>query len=353
MKFLQLISNYEGYLIGYNERLRERGATWEHAQALYYEDGFLMPHFLSTAFRALGHEANFVVFNNNYTQQIWELEYSSSRTKTTNEILLEQIAYYDPDILYVMDPITLDSSFLRAIKRRSMIIIGWRAAPIHPSIDFSEFDFIFSSVPDLFTQMRAQGAEQPRFFLPGVDVEFMKSLPTVEKQADISFSGQYGPLHVRRNMLLLNLAQQQLKQRDNFELAYYLATSDYGALPAGVFAHCRPPVWGRNMLSMYASSRAAFHIPIDMAEANATAMRLFEVGATGTPLFVHRSAEIQGVFSEDEVIRFDDANDFIQTYLKLRCERDALEERGLRAMKRCMNDHSTINRALQLLEICR
>ena len=352
MKFLQFISNYESYLVTFNQRLREAHGSWDDAQRMYYHDGFLMPHYLSAAFSELGHEANSIVFNNPVTQQIWAQTHSSNKVRSELDILVEQVDFYQPDILYIMDPITLDSAFVRRLNRRPSVVIGWRAAPIHPQIDFSAFDFIFSSVPALFEQMKYQGAKRPTYFLPGVDTVYLGGLTRQEKRFEISFSGQYGPFHGNRNRLLLELSQQQLQQRERFELAYFLATGDMLAIPAGVFAHIHPPVWGRSMLDMYAASKATFHIPIDMADTNSTAMRLFEVAGVGTPLFLHSSSNVYGIFSEDEVIRFSSAQDLIEKFLKLRRESGRLEEIGALGQRKCIAEHNSVIRSKQLLSIC-
>jgi hypothetical protein len=352
VKFLQLISNYESYFANYNERLDRIGATWENAQALYYRDGFLMPHFLSSAFNHLGYEADFIVFNNPTTQAIWANEYSNSKSSDPIEILLEQIECFAPDILYIMDPITLNSSFVRKLARKPSVVIGWRAAPVPSQIDFSAFDFVFSSVPELFEPLRRQGAKSPTFFLPGVDFFFIDGLTTKKKQFDISFSGQYSTHHHIRNKLLLELAKQQLEHQEAFELAYFLACGDLAALPSGVFAHFYPPIWGREMMEMYSATRAAFHVPLDMAHSNSTAMRLFEVASVGTPIFLQRSVNIYGIFAEDEIIRFDSAEDLVSQFLELRRMNGPLESIGSMAKRRCLTDHSNVIRSQQLLQIC-
>jgi hypothetical protein len=181
---------------------------------------------------------------------------------------------------------------------------------------------------------------------------YLGSLESQQKRYDISFSGQYGPFHGNRNRLLLELSQQQLQQREGFELAYFLATGDMLAIPAGVFAHVHPPVWGRSMLDMYAASKATFHIPIDMAGTNSTAMRLFEVAGVGTPLFLHKSSNVDGIFSEDEVIRFSSAQDLVEKFLELRREDGRLEEIGALGKRRCILEHNSVIRSKQLLNIC-
>ena len=351
MKILQVIAGYPGYLNNFNNRLLLRGLSWVNAIALYEYDGFLMPHNLVSVIRARGFEAEAIVYNNPLTQILWAKEHQCEDLADPIEILIRQIDLIQPDVLYIMDPISLDSSFINRLLKKPDIIVGWRSAPTPTCSDFSRFDLLLSSLPSLFNQLYSQGAPRVEYFLPGIDYDFVNSIEETGKEVDVVFCGQYSPFHTNRNALMRDLVVQKTIDNSDISFKFFLATSNPLDLPAAIFINFLPPVWGRDMLISHKRARASFHFPVDIAGGNSTAMRVFEVCSTGTPLFLHESSSIEGILAEDEVVRFSSASDFIRKFLDFRDGNNYLAEIGRKAEVRCKAEHSSIVRASQFLKL--
>jgi len=351
MRILQLVHNWDYYNQLFNMKFSPSELSWAQIQAAYIFDGFNMGHILAPELNDLGQDAAFIIINNNVTQRRWARLHGLV-TEDPLEIAIEQIRSFDPDVLYVTDPYAIDRRIFRLLSRRPDRLVAWRAAPIPSDADFSHFDFCLTSDLKLAPLITQAGCKEVKFHLPG----FRKLLPDVaieDRNRVLVFSGSYGPVHVRRNALLLELAQQQLTGLVEFDLSFYLATGDQFRLPTGIFMHARPPVFGRDLLQIYATNLSTFHFPIDIAESNATAMRMFEATGSGCILFIHESAEMFGLFAENEIVRFSSISNLIQKHVALVSDPHACEAISSRLAQSCLRNHSTAIRAKEFLHLLR
>jgi len=348
VKILQIVHNWEYYNSLFNLRFNISSLSWDQIKQLYVYDGFNMGHILTPELNALGHETELIIPNNSETQQRWA-RLNGYFNLSDSEILIKQINEFKPDILYITDPVALDRDIIDSIKIRPKRVVAWRAAPIPGDADFRKFDIFLTSDLKLAPLIEAAGCSDIKFHLPG-HRNIVEPLSYSVRSPNLVFSGSYGHVHIRRNSLLLQLAMVQLTGALDFEIQFYLATGSIDKLPVGIGMHSRRPLFGRELLEMYSSSFSTLHFPIDIAQSNATAMRMFEAIGQGCLMFVHVDAELFGLFEEDEIVRFSTPEDLINKHVFLRDNPSISSKIAERARLKCLKSHSMSVRAVQFLE---
>jgi hypothetical protein len=353
MKILHLTSNYSKYNLYFNERLlsglnENLISEWSKVEELYLNDCFNMGHIMTPELRALGHEVNHIVINNTATQELWKKIYAPDFGGEGFDLVNLQVNHYKPDVLYVLDPIMIDGRLVSELKFRPECIAGWRAAPITGSTTLKGYDLMLSSVPSLLAQFKALGARTASLHFPGYRHGIVSRKPLEnDSTRKLCFSGSVGGLHRGRIRLLSELSKYQLSICCPLQINYYLDTDPSVDLPVGVQLNRAPPLWGKYALETLSESSATFHVPLDMAETNCTAMRVFEVTGLGLPLFIPDSANLMGLFSEEEVIRFQSAVDLLDKFVAI--SNSDLEIVGSKGQIRCLTAHSMEVRAKEFL----
>ena len=207
-----------------------------------------------------------------------------------------QIEAIEPDIIYFTDPIMFDSKFIRSLKKRPSIVLGWRAANIPENTDWSEFDCILSGLQGVREAAIRMGAKRAFHFLPAFPEWIMREIVRSKPSVDVVFSGQYtSTQHKSRNMLLHCISMAALEPSQPFSAAFFLSGQPELA-PVTMRRHVKPPVYGLEMHTALRNGRIAFdargNIEMKCPESRQTCdiacketanMRILE--ATGTGVF--------------------------------------------------------------------
>lgn len=357
MKFLQVTAVYDGYLREFHAThpLTE-DATWRTSVASLLAGGFSASHVVAPYLGKLGWDASTVVTNDLRSQGLWARENLPAGVQIEDlaSLLRLQIEQIKPDVLYFQDPITYDSAFINSLSFRPALIVGWRAAAIPKSTDFSAFDLMLTNSTYCRRIMQAQGARRVETYNPGFPSEIFSRCGNVEPVWDMVFSGQWTAEHEGRNRVLLDLAKAQLRTNYPFSLAYFLSWDGGHPMPSGVSMHDQGPRRGMDMYRTLRQGRATFHHPIDLRETEAPAMRLFDATGMGVPLFIQESPGLSEYFEPGtEVIAYKNSADLVDKLTFLLRNPDALASIGKRGQERCFRDHSMEVRARALDELLR
>lgn len=351
MKFLLIASFYDDYLRSFPV---VAGQTSRDRVAALLRDAFGMGHMCAAEMAAYGWEPETVICNDSVSQEAWCRENGTPSGLPMREIVSRQIATIRPDVLYSLDPITYDSSFLRALPWRPPLVAAWRSAPIPTSTDVSEFDLLLTNTMVHARILQNQGARRVEWHLPGFRRQVWEDCRDQERLWDLSFSGQWSDDHKERNRLLLDLAKIPLRTRRSFSLGYHLFKAPSVVLPAGVAMHDQGARWGLSMFRALRSGRTTLHLPLDMAESNPGAMRIFEATGMGVPLFVNRAPELSRYFEPDvEVLTYATADELSEKLAWLLEHPADLERIGDAGQARCFRDYAMEVRAGELDAILR
>lgn len=356
MKFLMIATYYDKYLQSLPERPAPRtGSAWNARVQDLLDDAFGMGHMISPEMSALGWDASTIVCNDPVSQSLWCAENGiRPGSLASKDVVAKQIEAIRPDVLYVLDPITYDSGFLRTLSFRPRIVAGWRAAPIPRETDFSAFDLGLTSADSCRRSFLSQGCGKVERHHPGFRRGVWEKCKDEPRLWDLVFCGQWSNEHVGRNKLLLDIAKEPLLGHGEFSLGYHLFRDPSVSLPAGVAMHERGPRWGLAMFRALRSGRTALHLPIDMAESNPLAMRVFESTGMGVALVVNRDPHLNEFFRPDEeVVTYESAGEIASKLVHFQNHPDELDRIARAGQERCFREHSMEVRARELDKILR
>lgn len=358
MRFLQLLTFYQGYL---DDFYRRRPEALELPYAghlrLLLEDGFGCGHYMAPALERLGYETMLVVANCRPLQERWCRENGAAFPDWPQGmagVVARQAEAFAPDVLYLADPVSFDSAFVRLLPRRPELVLGWRAANIPDWVDWREFDALLSSARPCLALALARGAREAVYAIPGFDPAIAEAVRGVAKAHDVVFSGSFTAEHTARNSLLVEIAKAPLGLGPPLEPAFFMFAPDPSLLPAGIAMHDHGPRWGMEMYRTLAAGRVVVNAGIDIADSEAPNMRTFEATGCGAFLLTERKDNIAAFFTPgEEVETFSGAAELLEKirhYLAHPEEREAIAARG---RARCLRDYALPVRALAMDRLVR
>lgn len=352
-RFYQLMTFYQGYLDDFYRRRPEAldMAYAEHLRLLL-EDGFGGGHCVAPHMEPLGYAAAVAVANCRPLQERWCRENNvafPAWPQGMRGLAALQAAAFDPDVLYLLDPVSFDSAFVRLLPRRPGLVLGWRAANIPDEVDWSGLDALLSSGRHCLRLALERGARRAAYFNPGFAPALAGQVAGTPKAHDVVFCGSSTPEHAARNRLLAEIAKAPPGLRGPITPAFFMFAPDPSTLPAGIAMHDHGPRWGIEMYRTLASGRVVVNAGIDIADSEAPNMRTFEATGCGAFLLAERQFNIAAFFTPGEEIEtFSGAAellDKISHYLEHPEEREAIAARG---RARCLRDYALPVRALAM-----
>lgn len=358
MRFLQIATFYSRYLHNFYIRFPDLiHAPYTEQIDRLVADGFGGGHLIAPYMPDVGYESALIIANALPAQARWARDNGLPIPTTVTEmrnLAACQIEAFRPDILYIHDPLSYESSFLRALSHKSALIIGWRAATIPPGLDWTSFDLMLSS--DEYCRRRALdlGARAVEHFHPGFPAALARAVADEPKQWDLVFCGQASPEHQHRMRHLAAIGQACRASGEAFRPGFFLGLSNALDAPPEVAAYDRGAVWGLAMCRTVRSGRIGLNFHIDMAEVQGQNMRVLETTGCGAFLLTEASAGLATQFVPGrEVETYRDGDELLEKirhYLQHPDEREAIARRG---QERCLADHSMERRAAELDSIVR
>ncbi len=367
MRFLQVHTFYPQYLDGLYTRFKHLAqASFAEQMDVLVADAFSAVHMIAPYMRHCGYEGRLVVANCAPAQARWLEEHACPKPTGQDwmeEIVLRQIEDFEPDILYLSDPVSFDGRFLRRLTRKPKLVLGWRAAMFPADIDWSGFDVMLSSLRPLLDLAMQRGAGAGEPFFPGFPAWIAERVKAVAPSADIVFTGQYTRLqHARRGFYLREIARQAAGQ--GYTCALHLS-GENGTLPADLRQFARPPVYALAMHQALRAGRIAFdaradHFVVDPASGRkvdlggkeTANMRIIEATGSGVFLLTEHFDNLGQYFEPGkEIETFADRKELLEKvsyYLEHPREREEIAARG---QERCLRDHGIEKRVEWLDEI--
>ena len=347
---------------------------------------FGVADFYSSNLRRLGHEAWDVYANNAFVQRAWAHEHGlrigraqqpltelsqillsasqnggrrwlrrlsrytlllrkllDSQQPWLHEVLSEQIKEYHPDVLLNQN-IAIDGSLLRSAKPSVELLVGQHASPLPSIQNFDMYDIMISSLPNVVEHFRRQGqhSELHRLgFEPGV----LERLDGGESPVPVSFVGSLFQFHSSRRRLLDYVCRR---------LSVKVWGYQEDDLPddSAVLRHFQGPAWGLEMYRVLRTSLMTLNNHIDMAQAYANNMRLFEATGVGTMLVTDSKKNLTDMFTPgEEIVAYqspEECVNLIRYYLENEEERSAVARNG---QARTLREHTYHHRMQELVNL--
>lgn len=367
--FMQIHTFYPAYLARfYQQHAGCSQLTFGEQINELVRDGFSGSHMIAPYMNENGYESHLVIANCIPAQNAWLRQQGVSITKQDNwlhEIAARQVNSIKPDILYLSDPISFDSRFVRSLTWKPKLILGWRAAVIPEGTDWSEFDVILSGLAALREFAIKLGARHTERFFPGYPSWANIAAGPVDPTYDVVFSGQWSSgLHGKRNAYLRTIVEAS--ECRGFTTGLYLAALGE-QLPPEISRYNLGDRFGLEMHRALMSGRIVFdsratHMARDPRTGtifdlcgNETAnMRIVEATGCGRMLLTEHFSNLADYFEVGrEIETFTSEQELLEKihyYLAHPLEREEIARRG---QERCLSDYSMEKKAREFHAIIR
>ncbi|HEX9878828.1 MAG TPA: glycosyltransferase [Candidatus Binatia bacterium] len=388
MKFAIINTDYPGFLAWhYNRRPELTHESYEAQMRARQESLFGVADFYSRNLSLLGHEALDFYANNELMQRAWAgergtsgelppgsaqrlqrisggvkraafqpplghlkrllaplLPYQGSLEPWLCEVLEAQVRFYKPDVLLNQAMESVRGRILQRLKSHAGLVVGQIASPLPKGEDFTTYDLILSSLPNLVDHFRTLGvaAELHRF---GFEPRVLDVVQEPERKIPVSFVGGLSRHHLTRGRLLEAVAGSS-----------DIKVWGYGAedLPADSMVKSRYQgvAWGEAMYGILSESKLTLNQHIDLAGNFANNMRMFEATGAGALLITDWKVNLEEMFEPGkEVLAYrnpQECVELIQYYLRHDDERAALARAG---QERTLREHTYQRRMEELTDI--
>lgn len=244
-----------------------------------------------------------------------------------------------PDVVIVLNPNLLTPSLVRFVTRRGALLVGQIASPLPPKGFFKHYDWMVSALPSQVEYFKTLGIDAD--YLPlSIGEDSISHNPTLadRRTIDVAFVGSIGRHHKGSRELLRAVA----KSVPGFRI--YSASK--GALRRlGLEQYSAGPVFGRDMLDVYRSSKIVLNRHIDVANGFAANMRMYEATISGAVLLTESAPNLSDLFEPGtEVVTYRDAKSAVETILDLLADTERMDSIGEAGRKRTETQHLTKNR---------
>lgn len=352
MRIMQISNSHNDYLNLFQKRNKKKRSYAERMQA-YIEDYYWASHTLTPALARMGHETFFCVPTETESQRIWCEE---NRVPWHEEApllaCLEQVARFQPDVLYIGSASIYHDAFLAHLPYRPKLVVAWHATLTWDHMRLSNYDLILSSHAQCLQISRQQGVKNVAFSYPGFPAELAQAFsPT--KHTDLCFSGYWAISHPCRNAMLAQLAEK-LPQMD-VTCAYHLGFYDQGPqCPESVHRYNRGPVWGRSMFKAFAASHITLNAFCNLNNGPQTLspnMRQLEATGVGSLLLTEKSPNMEAFFTPDvDLVTFADTEELIEKALYYLEHKDALQAIAAQGQATCLHHYNMDVRAKAFMD---
>jgi len=368
MRFLLVSMDYPAFLSSlYSQNAGLAHESYEKQRQVRNESLFGLADFYSRNLRRLGHEAWDIDVNNEFMQKAWARQHglrldSDARWRfrlrrgvvpwidrvedpKTYEILAAQIKHYKPDVL-LNHSISLNGEFFREMRPHVRLMIGSHASPLDTDPDLSMYDLMLSVVDNFVDYFRRLGArsELLRF---GFEPAILERVRQTERSIPVSFVGNLFSCHTARIQWLERLCER-------FPIQVWTGYTDGLSKTSPIMSHRRGVAWGADMFNVLFKSRITLNCHVDVAEAYAGNVRLFEAAGSGALLVTDWKKNLHEMFEPGkETVAYrtpDECLEIIEHYLEHDDEREAIARAG---QQRTLRDHTYYDRMQELVGLVR
>lgn len=391
-RFLKISSYYKSILNDYydkNSFVQTMSYDEQHAHLMKQRIG--LSDFYSTHLHSKGVVANELVANATYLQNSWDP--SLTETQNSKEIVIDQIEFYKPEVLFLQDSYLFNGQQIRELRKKFkfiQLIIGYSCSPFHDTTieNFKAFDFIITCTDQFKNSFEAHGIKCHTIHhgFETTIVEEVTGGAELKKLYDIIFIGSIMPgkgFHQTRLEIIEQLLDKNIQLKIFGQLYEDSGSKVLALQSAFLFAELlrkagfkKAPfnntflkkaydilsypeklnysntlrksvsdmVYGIEMYKQLAHSRIGFNIHGDIAQTTAN-MRIFETTGMGSCLLTDHKSDIADFFEPDkEIVTFNTSNECVDKISWLLKNPLQLEEIALNGQRRCHKDHSMKSR---------
>lgn len=337
-KFLKISSIYDPFL---RKMYTENLALQDHSYDFQYK--FLMDQFFGWADsyefyleKLYGYETCQIIANAQTLQNTWAKE---NNLKNHNNILLEQIKKFSPEIIFIQDPNHISLDILLSIKKDLQsvkLIITYQCSPVTDNISkmLNYCDIVLTCTHG-FKNYFEQNNLKSELLAHAFDERILKKIKQ-DKNNDIVFIGS-------------------IVQKDNFhnkrkEFIDYLTTSH---IPIQLYSESLNNAhYGLDYFNLLSSACIGLNNHIDVAGNYGGNMRLFETTGVGTCLVTDYKVNMENFFEIDtEIICYKSFDEAVEKITWLTRDRQACDNIAKKGQLKTLTNYNYERRAGELNSI--
>jgi len=401
--FIKIASYNFKFLKHYYEQnpeiiVKDYNAQYKHLMS----KGIAWANYFEIYLSELGVEATEIVMNAEPLQQAWSREHDCNLSGLA--LLLEQLKYYKPGIVFFQDNNSVNPQFIEVIRKEVpevQKIVGLYSSPASHSLfnNYKYYDFVFTCLPSFEKQLNKYSIRNYPF-----SHGFEHSLlPLIESNnqydvTDFLFIGSFLPnsdFHDDRVQILNKLAESGIDMsiysgniasesfasisfKQSAYLIYKLLEKLFSLSALEKFPTVKKigsftsmprklPIpkklkniiqdktyYGLEMLKVLSRSLIGFNIHGGITGDYAANVRMFEVTGVGSCLVTDHKNNINKYFKPDsEIVTYNSPQECIEKINWLLDHPVERKEIALRGQKRTLRDHCLKNRILEINEVIR
>jgi len=373
LKILKLLGVEIGDLIRIFYRSNKQLHSFSYEEHFNFLKSFVPVHLnhFAEEMRDLGFDCNEVIYDLELLQKSWANEHGIKFGwhSWKIDILMEQIKFYKPEIIYLQNLEPMPYWFLQRIKdifpfvRKILAFKGNLPNRVH---ELTGIDHIFAGHPDIYIDCKNNGLSSELFY-HSFDERVLSLLSQWEKRnitetSPFSFIGYsgfggYGNCHNERYKLLRSLIQ-------NTEINIW--TSEGSNIPNSELPknskplfteypnRCKKGLFGIPFYSLINNSDIILNKHAEICNGNVGNMRLFETTGVGTCLLTDSGSNMNDLFEPDEeVVTYSSEDELLQKLKFLNDNQSIRESIAKAGQKRTLKDHSLKLRCYQISEALR
>ncbi len=348
----------------YQEFESKKPLGYQEAYRLYFDNFIAISDAITFELNKLpDYEATEVVFNHEPLQQLWLKEHGNFEKNSPLEILKQQLAFYQPDVV-IVNTNAFNESDIRPMLPKGCFIMAWDGFVIPLVQKNKSYDLILTCLDSI--QERYQKTGTPSEILHFAFDPRVLNFVSTEKKESCTFSGSISPVHQSR----LNFLHQLVKAPIDFNL--YLGNYDVGYNPLSrtilreilqnkniknllkvyeLQINNHQGGWGLDMYRILARSVSTLNFHGDEVK-KACNIRLFEATGLGTCLVTDNKPGLEEFYIKDkEVLTFDHVNDLIDKLIYLEKHPAVAKSIGEAGKAKIESEHLWEHRTQQLIKI--
>jgi spore maturation protein CgeB len=396
--FVRVTDNYPQYIKSFyskNPDIHLRSYTDQYERLI--NDSFESSSSYIKNFNNIGIEAYGIISNATVLQNTWKIEHGISPEISPRELIIEQLKFYKPDVVWIDDFSLIDKAWKDNLLKEVpsiKLLLGHICAPYNSVIaeKFSLFDVMFTCIPCLKKDLTDLGIKTHLLYH-----SFDTSILDVVKsnndfpESGFLFSGSlyagsgfhksrieyieemlkagieidlYCNLESRKKVMtkkgmyiILNSLKKLRLEKIIDRIPVLRKNKGYGDVPIKYYSkrllkNSKLPVFGNDMYKLLAKAKICFNIHGEVADKCAGNIRLFEATGVGTCLVTDWKENITDLFEPGrEIVTYRSIGECIEKVkwlLDNPSERKRIAEAG---QKKTLSQHSVKIRTERLHEI--
>ena len=398
-KLLIISKLYPEYLEKYhkkNPHLKKEKYNFQYDHLLNDASEFISSY--TKTLKKLGIDVTTIISNSKTLQKTWYSEFIRNGEKDAKTIILNQIEYYGPTVLWIENTNYIDKEFISLIQQKNpniKLVFSYFCAPYNKRLieNLKCLDFMITCTPGFKESFENQGIKSFLVY-HGFDPKVLSAITktdSLKTRDKIVFTGSlflgggfhnertelieklinknlpvtiYGNLEANRRLIIkrflfyINLIIKNLSLTNIIKKIPLLARiveldSSYLAnYSKNLKQKTLEPVFGIEMLSALQNSDIVLNKHIAQAGEYAGNMRIFEATGVGACLLTDNKKNLNDIFDVGkEIIVYNSIDDCINKLNSLLKDPKKCKEIAMAGQARTLKDHSVEQRCKQIVRI--